>query len=62
MIKSSLNFSFSFYFSESPSTEVGEKMTAMPIVMTIEQPTGCLMKLEATEAATGSKAASNSQN
>ena len=38
------------------ATEGGENMAAM----TIEQPTGCLMKLEATEAATGSKATSNS--
>ena len=27
------------------ATEVGEKMAAMPIAMTIEQPTGCLMNL-----------------
>ena len=40
------------------ATEGGEKVTAM----TIEQPTGCLMKLEATEAATGPKTTSNSQN
>ena len=44
------------------ATKVGEKMAAMPIAMTIEQPTGCLMKLEATEAAQGPKATSNSQN
>ena len=44
------------------ATEVGEKMAAMPIAMTIEQPTGCLMKLEATEAVTGPKTTSNSQN
>ena len=55
---------FSLYFLESPymAAEVGEKMAAIPITMTIEQPTGCLMKLEATEAATGPKATSNSQN
>ena len=44
------------------ATEVGEKMAAMPIAMTIEQPTGCLMKLEATEAAKGPKTTSNLQN
>jgi hypothetical protein len=44
------------------AAEVGEKMAAIPITMTIEQPSGCLMKLEATEAATGPKATSNSQN
>ena len=38
------------------AAEVGEKMAAIPITMTIEQPSGCLMKLEATEAATGSMA------
>ena len=38
------------------ATEGGENMAAM----TIEQPTGCLMKLEATEAATGPKTTSNS--
>ena len=40
------------------ATDGGENMAAM----TIEQPTGCLMKLEATEAATGPKTTSNSQN
>ena len=44
------------------ATEVGEKMATMPIAITIEQPTGCLMKLEATEAAAGPKTTSNSQN